>query len=466
MRPDFRIDLERDVGSAPIQVTWSDRSSGYSGGTGTVRAETIDGKLVTSGEVILSAKPLPGRGEKLSLGDVYANAIHAFGGALGLGYCQDCDSMRSMGWKLREGPMRPTDLDLRTLEALLALPNGERAGAPGSMDGVLADLAFVNTGDDRHIYVDIAKPGAAPFVVQLDTGASETVMTPVYARALGVAARAVKSDPHRRESVTGKDVLFWVTDQFFGPSDTRWSYALLGGSYLESYVLEVDVSGRRVRLLDPAVHAVGGEKPRAGEHVVDLELTRSWPLVEVKLGNGTTTALIDTGSMGSVNLTQEAAARLGIALDPKRAASKVAERAGHGGRRGAARAQRGHRRAHGGGRRARHRPARQRRAHRAHVPAERDAARAGAAPPLRGAHRLPAQEARPHADRDRRSTVTGAWQSLRAMSAPICIPSDGEFGDAGAYLRNGRLPSVSGDAVHRGGAFRSRWCSPPGGRQV
>ena len=126
----------------------------------------------------------------------------------------------------------------------------------------------------------------------------------------------MKSDPHRRESVTGKDVLFWVTDQFSGPSDTRWSYALLGGSYLESYVLEVDVSGRRVRLLDPAVHAVGGEEPRAGEHVVDLELTHSWPLVEVKLGNGTTTALIDTGSMGSVNLTQEAAARLGIALDP------------------------------------------------------------------------------------------------------------------------------------------------------
>ncbi len=316
VRPDFRIDLERDVGSAPIQVTWSDRPPGYSGGTGIVRAEAIDGKLVTSGEVILSAKPLPGRGEKLSLGEVYSNAVHAFGGALGLGYCQDCDSMRSMGWKLREGPMRPTDLDLRTLEALLALPNGERAGAPRSMDGVLADLAFVNTGDDRHIYVDIAKPGAAPFVVQLDTGASETVMTPVYARALGVATRAVKSDPHRRESVTGKDVLFWVTDQFLGPGDTRWSYALLGGSYLESYVLEVDVSGRRVRLLDPAVHAVGGEKPRAGEYVVDLELTHSWPLVEVKLGNGTTTALIDTGSMGSVNLTQEAAARLGIAVDP------------------------------------------------------------------------------------------------------------------------------------------------------
>jgi tetratricopeptide (TPR) repeat protein len=336
LRPDFRIDFEHDVASAPIQVTWSDRPPGYTGGVGTVRAETVDGTTRALGRVILSAKPLPGRGETLTLGQVYANAVHAFGGALGLGYCQDCDSVRSMGWKQREGAMRPTDLDLRTLEALLAREVGERAGDRPASEGVLADLRFVNTGDDRHICVDIAKPGAAPFVVQLDTGASETVMSPLYARALGVATRAVKSDQHRRDSITGKPVLFWVTDQFEGARDTTWSYALLGGSYLESYVLEVDVSGRRARLLDPDVHRVGGEKgARPAEQVVGITVTHGWPLVNVRLGNGTTTALIDTGSMGG----EPVGGGGGAARHRRRrerAAAPVAERAGHVGRGSAA----------------------------------------------------------------------------------------------------------------------------------
>lgn len=316
IRPDFRLDFGRDDAGAPIQVTWSDRPPGYSGGSGTVEAVVVDGVTRTEGRVILAAKPLPGRGETLSLAAVYTHAVHAFGGALGLGYCQQCDSVRSMGWMLRDGAARPTDVDLRTLEALLAKPNGERAGEAERKHGVLADLPFVNTGDDRHIYLDIAKPGAAPFVVQLDTGAAETVMTPVYARALGVATRAVKSDEHRRDTVTGKPVLFWVTDQFDGARDSRWSYALLGGSYLESYVVEIDVPRRRVRLLDPALHQVGGAEPRAGEHAVPMTVTHGWPLVEVALGTGTTVALVDTGATGSVIISEEAAARLGIAVDP------------------------------------------------------------------------------------------------------------------------------------------------------
>jgi predicted aspartyl protease len=318
LRPDFRIDFERDGASAPIQVAWSERPPGYTGGSGTVRAQTIDGATRTIGTVVLSTQPLPGRGEILTRGAVYTNAIHAFGGALGLGYCQDCDSVRSMGWKHRDGSPRPTDLDLRTLEALLAIENGTRAGPPPSPGaGVLADLPFVNTGDDRHIYVDIAKPGSAPFVVQLDTGAAETVMTPLYARALGVAARKVKSDQHRRDSVTGKPVLFWVTDQFAGRGgDSGWAYALLGGSYLESYVVEVDVPRRRVRLLDPKLHAVDPARPRPGEQITPIRVTNGWPLVEVGLGNGSSWALLDTGAMGSVMVSQEAAARLGIEVDP------------------------------------------------------------------------------------------------------------------------------------------------------
>jgi len=222
-----------------------------------------------------------------------------------------------MGWRHRDAFL-PTDLDVRTLEALWAVPNGRRSGAALSAAGVLADLAFVNTGDDRHIFVDLAKPGAAPFVVQLDTGATTGIMTPIYARALGVAARSAKSDQHRRDSVTGRPVLFWVTDQaVVSGGGSGWSYALLGGEYLENYVVEIDFAGRRVRLLDPALHRVGAEPPdRPEEQVVDMPVNELRPYVRIEIGSGSALALVDTGSTGAISTTEETAASLGIAVDP------------------------------------------------------------------------------------------------------------------------------------------------------
>lgn len=317
LTPEFRLEFEEANPAAPIQVTWSDRPPGYVGGTGKIRATEVDGGLTVTGSVILSAKPLPGRGERLGLGDVRANATHAFGGALGLGYCWQCDSVRSMGWRMRD-ELRPTDLDLRTFQALQALSNGKRAGAPTPRQGVLADLPFVNTGDDRHIFVDLAKPGSAPLVVQLDTGAGTTIMTPIYARALGVAARSVKSDQHRRDTVTGQPLLFWITDQgVVSGGDSGWSYALLGGDYLENYVVEIDFTQRRVRLLDPAAQRVGADPPdRPNETVVDMPVSDGCPHARLELGTGSVLALLDTGSMGAISTTEEMAVKLGIAVDP------------------------------------------------------------------------------------------------------------------------------------------------------
>ena len=317
IRPEFRLEFEADSPSAPIQVTWSDRPPGYVGGSGQIRADLQDGALQVTGQIILSAKPLPGRGEQLGLGEVRIHATHAFGGALGLGYCWDCDSIRSMGWRRRDAFL-PTDFDLRTLEALWALPNGKRAGEATAAQGVLADLPFINTGDDRHIFVDLAKAGGAPFVVQLDTGAGSTAMTPAYARVLGVSARSAKSDQHRRDTVTGKPLLFWITDQaVVAGGGSGWSYALLGGDYLESYVVEIDYRHRRVRLLDPAVWRVGADPPdRPDEKVVDMPVSEGCPHVRLELGTGSALALLDTGSMGSISTTEEMAAKLGIAVDP------------------------------------------------------------------------------------------------------------------------------------------------------
>jgi hypothetical protein len=318
LQPEFRIAFEDANAGAPIQVKWSDRPPGYVGGYGQIRAVEADGAWAVTAQVILSAKPLPGRGEVLPLGEVEIQAMHAFGGALGLGYCWECDSIRSMGWRHRE-QFFPTDLDVRTYEALLAVPVGTRGASAPSEPGVLADLPFINTGDDRHIFVDMAKPGSADFVVQLDTGATATIVTPVYARALGVATRSAKSDANRRESVTGDPLLFWVTTQYVvGGSEMGWSYALLGGEYLSKYVVEIDYGRRRVRFLDPRIHRVGADPPeRSGEQVVPMPVSELRPYVEIGLGNGAVRALVDTGSMGAISISDEMAAKLGIAVDPK-----------------------------------------------------------------------------------------------------------------------------------------------------
>jgi predicted aspartyl protease len=71
-----------------------------------------------------------------------------------------------------------------------------------------------------------------------------------------------------------------------------------------------------VRLLDPKLHAVDPARPRPGEQITPIRVTNGWPLVEVGLGNGSSWALLDTGAMGSVMVSQEAAARLGIEVDP------------------------------------------------------------------------------------------------------------------------------------------------------
>jgi hypothetical protein len=318
LHPDFRIAFEAENAEAPVQVKWSDRPPGYVGGSGQIHAVEKDGGYDVTAQVILSAKPLPGRGEVLPLGEVEIQAMHAFGGAIGLGYCWECDSIRSMGWRHRD-TFFPTDLDVRTYEALLAVPVGTRAAVAPAEKGVLADLPFINTGDDRHIFVDLAKPESADFVVQLDTGATTTIVTPVYARALGVATRSAKSDQNQRESVTGDPLRFWVTTQYVvgGSGEMGWSYALLGGQYLEKYVVEIDYARRRVRLLDPRVHRVGADPPdRPDEQVVPMPVSELRPYVDIELGDGKVRALIDTGSTGSISISDEKAAELGIAVDP------------------------------------------------------------------------------------------------------------------------------------------------------
>ncbi len=51
--------------------------------------------------------------------------IHEFGHVLGLRHCLDCDSAMNYAWETRDR-IFVTDLDIRTLRALMSMTNGTR----------------------------------------------------------------------------------------------------------------------------------------------------------------------------------------------------------------------------------------------------------------------------------------------------------------------------------------------------
>jgi predicted aspartyl protease len=252
----------------------------------------------------------------VSLEELRVHAMHAFRAALGLPDCRHCDSMMSLAWRRRDA-LRVTDLDVRTFEALSALEvgSGPWRPTPRAAHGVMAEVPFINTGRGGSIDIDIAPEGEPSFVVTLDTGAVPTVLTTDYARALGVSVRSAKSDTYRRATVTGEALHFWVTGQHVvggGRGPTHFNYALLGGEFLDRYVVDIDFEARRVRFLDPDVHRVGD---LAGERVVELRVRERRPYAKLSLGNGSVWALVDTGAEAPISITEEKARELGIEVD-------------------------------------------------------------------------------------------------------------------------------------------------------
>ena len=85
------------------------------------------------------------------------------------------------------------------------------AGAPEPRpEAVVGVMPFEPTPEPNRILVNLAPEGNRPFVMIFDTGASDSVMTPLAARALGVSVRRSKSSPYRRGTRLGRDLQFWV----------------------------------------------------------------------------------------------------------------------------------------------------------------------------------------------------------------------------------------------------------------
>jgi len=201
---------------------------------------------------------------------------------------------------------------LLALAAVLLLPAVAEGWDPPE-EAVLAEIPFA-TDRPHGVWVDLAPLDSdRPMVLQLDTGASDSVLTPGLARALGIRARRLKSTPYRRPTRLDRDLQFWI--------DTSWSdtsaggtmeYGLLGGTFLSSYVVEVDYASRRVRFLHGRKGRVPESVEARGEQVLPLKIVGNRPYVDVALGGETSLALLDTGADLPVVVEDEVAATLGI----------------------------------------------------------------------------------------------------------------------------------------------------------
>lgn len=209
----------------------------------------------------------------------------------------------------------------RSLAVAIALliPVAASADAVDGTDGaVLAVLPFLHRGETNRIYVDVAPPdGRRRFRLLLDTGATHTVMTPGAARELGVTIRRQKRDPYRKKTLLGRDLQFYIdTDSSDTASRTGWEYALLGGNFLEHYVVELDFEHRQVRLIDPRRYEVPETVDSPDAAVVPLKIVSMRPTLALDVNGHRSQFLLDTGAPMGVSLSGATAKAGAVASKP------------------------------------------------------------------------------------------------------------------------------------------------------
>jgi|GEM_PF-1639787 len=206
---------------------------------------------------------------------------------------------------------------LPLLAALVASPPAAAAPAPEPPpEAVLAELPFLKSQEPNRVYVDLAEPGSRPFVMLLDTGASESVVTPLMARKLGITVRRNKETPYRRSTRLGRDIDVWVdTRSSDTGSKTGWEYGLLGGRFMAAYVVEIDFPGRRVRFLDPKKYEVPEAVDAADERIVPFRLASNCPIVPLEIAGGEIQLTLDTGAGAPAILSGKVARKLGVDVE-------------------------------------------------------------------------------------------------------------------------------------------------------
>ncbi len=214
----------------------------------------------------------------------------------------------------------------RALAAALLL----LAARAAAEEGVLAELPFlhelpegeVQQGD---IAIDLSPHPGSPFPMILDTGAGHSVLTPGYARAVGVSVRAARDfdRPYRKGTVLGRDLLFRIDVDSSDTGARRFEAGLLGTNFLEHYVVEIDYAAERVRFLDPEIRPVAEDAAEPGEVVVPMVFVDRVPAIEIGLGDAPLRVLVDTGAPLGLLLSEELARERGVEIPPDAPRSRV-----------------------------------------------------------------------------------------------------------------------------------------------
>lgn len=181
----------------------------------------------------------------------------------------------------------------------LAGPSSAEAGSDDtpSPEALVGEFPFHPESPPSRVMIDLAAEGSPAFVMMLDTGASTSVITPRYARWLGVSVRRDKSTPYRRMTRLGRDVQFWVDDIASDTaSSTGYEYGLLGADFFDDYVLEIDYPGRVVRFYDPEKYVVPETTSDPAERVLPFRRAGTRILVEFEVEGTTVLTLLDTGA--------------------------------------------------------------------------------------------------------------------------------------------------------------------------
>lgn len=206
------------------------------------------------------------------------------------------------------GSPRRLAMPLGLLLVAITLGGVGAAGAeqpPGSPsdpppEALLAELPFHPDAPPGLVVIDLAPPGSRPFVLELDTGAAASVLSPRVARALGVSIRPHKSTPYRRKTVLGRDLQFWVDTRRSDTGSATFEYGLLGGDFLDDYVVELDYPGRHVRFYDRKKFEVPEQASRPGEAIVAFRKRGTRLVVPIEIDGRRVEALLDTGSGATI----------------------------------------------------------------------------------------------------------------------------------------------------------------------
>ncbi|RIK92659.1 MAG: hypothetical protein DCC71_24395 [Proteobacteria bacterium] len=199
-------------------------------------------------------------------------------------------------------------------------------------EAVLATLPFLGAVEDvaAEVRVDLAPEGARSLPLLLDTGSPDSFATPRAAQDLGISLRRSKQTPYRRATRLGRDLALTVdTRRGEQAAAQGGEWAVVGGRFLASYVLEIDVPARRVRFLDPERFEVPEKSDAANEDVLPIRLVNNRPIVQIEVGAARVPAAISTGAPGTLLLPGGHAADAGLEPDPG-APAEIAPMAGAG----------------------------------------------------------------------------------------------------------------------------------------